>query len=57
MLAYQITYSVEFALGTPIMKRLGVSQVASSIIWLTVQLSGLIVQPIIGYLLKRSFTF
>ncbi|KAH0785302.1 major facilitator superfamily transporter [Histomonas meleagridis] len=49
MLAYQIAYSVEFALGTPIMKRLGVSQVAASIIWFSGPLSGLIVQPLIGY--------
>lgn len=49
MLAYQIAYSVEFALGTPIMKRLGVSQVAASIIWFSGPLAGLIVQPLVGY--------
>jgi len=49
MLAYQIAYSVEFALGTPIMARLNVSQTLQSFIWLTGPLSGFIVQPLIGF--------
>ncbi|KAH0793964.1 major facilitator superfamily transporter [Histomonas meleagridis] len=49
MMAYQISYSVEFALATPIMKRLGVSQVASAIIWLLGPISGFIVQPLAGH--------
>jgi len=49
MLGFQIAYSVEFALGTPIMTDLGVSSKYTSIIWLAGPLSGFIVQPLIGY--------
>ena len=48
MLAFQIAYSVEFALGTPIMSRLGIVQSVQSLIWFSGPLSGFIVQPLIG---------
>ncbi|KAH0788185.1 major facilitator superfamily transporter [Histomonas meleagridis] len=49
MLAFQIAYSVEFALGTPIMSRLGIAQSVQSLIWFSGPLSGFIVQPLIGF--------
>ena len=49
MLAYQIAYSVEFALGTPIMSRLKIPQTYQPFIWLTGPLSGFIIQPLIGF--------
>ncbi|OHT02985.1 major facilitator superfamily transporter [Tritrichomonas foetus] len=48
MLAYQIAYSVEFSLGTPIMTRLGIKSTLVSVIWMSGPLSGFIVQPVIG---------
>jgi len=49
MLAFQIAYSVEFAIGTPIMRRLGLSQAESSAMWVSGPLSGFVVQLIVGY--------
>ena len=49
MLGFQIAYSVEFALGTPIMTDLGVPSKYTSVIWLVGPLSGFFVQPLIGY--------
>ncbi|KAH0791979.1 major facilitator superfamily transporter [Histomonas meleagridis] len=49
MLAFQIAYSVEFALGTPIMSRLGIAQSVQSLIWFSGPLSGFIVQPLVGF--------
>jgi solute carrier family 45 protein 1/2/4 len=49
MLAFQIAYSVEFALGTPIMKSIGIKQSITAIIWLVGPLAGFTVQPIVGF--------
>lgn len=49
MLAYQIAYSVEFALGSPIMSSLNISTTYQSLIWFSGPLSGFIVQPLIGF--------
>ena len=49
MLAYQIAYSVEFALGSPIMSSLEISTTYQSLIWFSGPLSGFIVQPLIGF--------
>jgi len=49
MIAYQIAYSVEFAIGVPIMSRLGISPSLTGVVWATGPISGFVIQPIIGY--------
>ena len=49
MLSYQVAYSIEFALGMPIMGKIGISTTISGFIWAIGPLSGFIVQPLIGY--------
>jgi solute carrier family 45 protein 1/2/4 len=49
MLGFQIAYSAEFSLGTPIMKNFDISQVASSLIWSIGPIAGFFVQPLVGF--------
>lgn len=53
MLAFQVAYSVEFSLGTPMMDALGFDSVVRSLIWLSGPLSGFIVQPMVGFASDR----
>lgn len=48
MLGAQITWSVELGYGTPFLVGLGVTETATSLVWLAGPISGLIAQPLIG---------
>ena len=49
ILSYQIAYSVEFALGTPIMQRIGFGKTVISFVWASGPIAGFFVQPLVGY--------
>lgn len=49
----QLSYAAQINLGTPHLLHLGISPLLVSIAWLAGPLSGLIVQPIVGYLSDR----
>lgn len=49
ILSFQIAYSVEFALGTPIMNKIDMSSGMKSFLWSTGPISGFFIQPIVGY--------
>ena len=58
ILSFQIAYSVEFAIGTPIMQRIGFSQTIISLIWSLAPIAGFFTQPFVGYysdILRCSF--
>lgn len=52
-LGVQLSYAAQINLGTPHLLHLGISPQLVSIAWLAGPLSGLIVQPIVGYLSDR----
>lgn len=52
-LGVQLSYAAQINLGTPHLLHLGISPFLVSIAWLAGPLSGLIVQPIVGYLSDR----
>jgi len=53
MIGYGASFSVMFALVSPILYQLGFEQEAISFIWLAGPLSGFLVQPLIGYYSDR----
>ena len=58
ILSFQIAYSVEFAIGTPIMQRIGFNQTIISLIWSLAPIAGFFTQPFVGYysdILRCSF--
>ena len=56
MLSYQVSLSVEFTLGTPILMRFGTSQVYLALVWSAVPITGLIIQPLVGYYSDRTLS-
>lgn len=48
MLSYQIAYSIEFAITTPLMKSLNFSHLSIGLLWLAGPLSGFFIQPLFG---------
>jgi solute carrier family 45 protein 1/2/4 len=53
MLAAQVAISLQYTLGTPILMHFGTSQIAISILWSFVPLTGFFVQPLVGYYSDR----
>ena len=49
LLGYQLAYSANFSMITPIMNRLGFSATVRPIVWWVAPLTDLIVQPIVAY--------
>lgn len=48
MLSYQVSYSIEFAIATPLMKKLNFNSLAVGLLWLAEPISGFIIQPLFG---------
>jgi solute carrier family 45 protein 1/2/4 len=49
LLGVQFTWTVELAYGTPYLVSLGLSAELTTLVWLAGPISGLLVQPMIGY--------
>ena len=56
MLSYQVSLSVEFTLGTPILMRFGTSQVYLALVWSAVPITGFVIQPLVGYYSDRTLS-
>lgn len=46
---YQVAYTIEFAISTPMMTKFNLSSLSKGLIWIAGPLSGLFVQPLVGY--------
>ena len=54
LLGVQFTWTVELSYGTPFLVSLGLSKESTALVWLAGPLSGLLVQPLVGYWSDRS---